>query len=137
MIFELFYLKPRKYYAQYFLHEPRSFTRENLFENTTWKCDYNIWDILLIASHLRRALELFSWSHDIWDNLLILHWIWVIWVKLLINWAKRSDNLSWCVFGCFAPQVLDCFPLQILYKESIAFHCVTTDVNSGCIFGVF
>lgn len=77
MIFELFYLKPRKYYAQYFLHEPRSFTRENLFENTTWKCDYNIWDILLIASHLRRALdhvtfELFSWSHDIWDNLLII-----------------------------------------------------------------
>lgn len=142
MIFELFYLKPRKYYAQYFLHEPRSFTRENLFENTTWKCDYNIWDILLIASHLRRALdhvtfELFSWSHDIWDNLLILHWIWVIWVKLLINWAKRSDNLSWCVFGCFAPQVLDCFPPQILYKESIAFHCVTIDVNSGCIFGVF
>ena len=125
------------FYMNHVLSRERIYSKtlpENViitFEIFSWLL--HIWDGLLITWHLSYSLDHMTFETTSW----LLHWIWVIWVKLLINWAKRSDNLSWCVFGCFAPQVLDCFPPQILYKESIAFHCVATDVNSGCIFGVF
>lgn len=109
------------FYMNHVLSRERIYSKtlpENViitFEIFSWLL--HIWDGLLITWHLSYSLDHMTFETTSW----LLHWIWVIWVKLLINWAKRSDNLSWCVLVALRRKCLIAFHRKYFTKRASLF----------------